>query len=257
MPFTPKDWRDYPDTSTPITAAALEDLETRTTGYLTSLLAGSGMGVIIHGSDANVARGTDFKQYAWIGSVDPVNAATDDLTFDTTVLANFATTTELEYAYSSYKLIKNDWGYIGSALAANTFALSTSTANLPITSLVGGLVDWLDPADYAAGSRTVKYRLSVTLLTNNVAPAVTFTAGLYPVTAVAGANNVISATLGTVTSGSTVAFTSPAATSINHDVSTNFTAPAAGAYIIAVVTSGTTATNSTTGIRARLQMRQV
>lgn len=33
MPFTPKDWRDWPDTSTPITAAALEDLEARLAGY--------------------------------------------------------------------------------------------------------------------------------------------------------------------------------------------------------------------------------
>lgn len=32
-PFTPKDWRDDPDHTTPITAAALEDLETRVTAY--------------------------------------------------------------------------------------------------------------------------------------------------------------------------------------------------------------------------------
>jgi hypothetical protein len=29
MAFTVKDWRDAPDTSTPINAAALEDMETR------------------------------------------------------------------------------------------------------------------------------------------------------------------------------------------------------------------------------------
>jgi hypothetical protein len=33
MPFTVKDWKDYPDTTTPITAAALEDLEDRVTDY--------------------------------------------------------------------------------------------------------------------------------------------------------------------------------------------------------------------------------
>ena len=33
MPFTVKDWKDFPDTSTPITAIALEDLETRVTNY--------------------------------------------------------------------------------------------------------------------------------------------------------------------------------------------------------------------------------
>jgi hypothetical protein len=33
MAYTPKDWRDAPDTSTPITAAALEDMETRLAAY--------------------------------------------------------------------------------------------------------------------------------------------------------------------------------------------------------------------------------
>lgn len=33
MPFTPKDWKDAPDGSTPLSAAALEDLETRVTNY--------------------------------------------------------------------------------------------------------------------------------------------------------------------------------------------------------------------------------
>lgn len=37
MTFTPKDWRDSPDTTTPITAAALEDLETRLAAWATSL----------------------------------------------------------------------------------------------------------------------------------------------------------------------------------------------------------------------------
>lgn len=33
MTYTPKDWRDFPDTGTPVTAAALEDLETRLASY--------------------------------------------------------------------------------------------------------------------------------------------------------------------------------------------------------------------------------
>jgi hypothetical protein len=33
-PYTPKDWRDSPDATTPITAVALEDLETRTASYV-------------------------------------------------------------------------------------------------------------------------------------------------------------------------------------------------------------------------------
>ncbi len=33
MPFTPKDWRNWPDTTTPLTATALEDLEARLAAY--------------------------------------------------------------------------------------------------------------------------------------------------------------------------------------------------------------------------------
>lgn len=33
MPFTVKDWKDSPDASTPVSAASLEDLETRVTTY--------------------------------------------------------------------------------------------------------------------------------------------------------------------------------------------------------------------------------
>lgn len=42
MPFTPKNWIDAPNTSTPISAAALEDVETRLAAYADSLLAESG-----------------------------------------------------------------------------------------------------------------------------------------------------------------------------------------------------------------------
>lgn len=36
MAFTSKDWKDYPDTATPLSAAALEDLEKRVTDYAES-----------------------------------------------------------------------------------------------------------------------------------------------------------------------------------------------------------------------------
>lgn len=42
MPFTPKDWKNDPDTSTPISAEALEDLETRVTNYADSVGGGGG-----------------------------------------------------------------------------------------------------------------------------------------------------------------------------------------------------------------------
>lgn len=40
MAFTPKEWKDSPDTSTPISAAALENAEKRVTDYVDSIAAG-------------------------------------------------------------------------------------------------------------------------------------------------------------------------------------------------------------------------
>lgn len=42
--FTPKEWVDEPDHSTPINAAGLIDLETRVTAYSRSLLGSGGGG---------------------------------------------------------------------------------------------------------------------------------------------------------------------------------------------------------------------
>lgn len=39
MPFTPKDWKNYPDTSTPINEAALEDMERRLSAYTDATVA--------------------------------------------------------------------------------------------------------------------------------------------------------------------------------------------------------------------------
>ena len=41
---------------------------------LESLLATQGMGVVLHGTDPNVARPDTFGAFLWIGSADPVNS---------------------------------------------------------------------------------------------------------------------------------------------------------------------------------------
>jgi hypothetical protein len=118
---------------------------------------------------------------------------------------------------------------------------------------------YLNPADYEQSSinkRTVKYRVLGFLATNAVAPAITFTVGLYPVSAVAGAEKVVSVTLGTVVSGSTVAFASPAKETLGQAYSTVITAPAAGYYALGVAVSGSAAAKSSVAVRAILQMHQ-
>jgi hypothetical protein len=47
-------------------------------------LAAEGLGVIMHGSTAGTARGTNFAQYVWIGSVSPTKIAKNDTWIDTT-----------------------------------------------------------------------------------------------------------------------------------------------------------------------------
>jgi len=100
-----------------------------------------------------------------------------------------------------------------------------------------------------------KLRIRAQLCTNDVAPGGNFTMGLYPVTrpAASGGAGICIMTLGTVVSGSTVAFTAPAADSILSGVGTDFALPADGFYAIGVVTSATMPASSHVHINAQLQ----
>jgi lysophospholipase L1-like esterase len=60
MTFTPKNWQDAPSTATPITAAALEDIETRLAGYTDEQLAALGSGGSGSGVIAPFAATTDY-----------------------------------------------------------------------------------------------------------------------------------------------------------------------------------------------------
>lgn len=99
MPFTPKDWKDSPDTTTPIDQTALEDLEERLSSYAddgsdaafgllnkvdNSTRAASGLGYVNHGASAGVARPTGWAAILWLGSVEPSNAQNGDVWMDTT-----------------------------------------------------------------------------------------------------------------------------------------------------------------------------
>ena len=119
------------------------------------------------------------------------------------------------------------------------------------------VIVYLDDADYLETGGTLKLRLRAQLLCNATAPAITVTFGLYPITAAAGGSGVLSETIGTVVSGSTVAFTTPSASSQNQGNSGDFTVPADGYYAIGVVGSGTQAANSYLGMTAQLQVRTV
>jgi hypothetical protein len=161
---------------------------------------------------------------------------------------------DYEQAFSAYKHILGGVGLIAGSTAASTLTLPNSTTGVTDN---GVAVVYLNPADYAAAPRTTYFNISASCAVNATAPAATFTIGLYPVTAVAGATGVIGATLGTVVAGSTIAFPTPALSTLSNGTSGDFAAPAAGYYALGVVVSATTAAASFVSLQTRLRVRQV
>jgi hypothetical protein len=114
-----------------------------------------------------------------------------------------------------------------------------------------------DPADVAAAGRTAKLRLSASIITNAVAPGITMTVGLYPVTPSYGSSGSFTTwTYGTVVAGSTLA-PAPGANANASATSGDFTAPAAGFYVAAVAFSGALAAGAAVEFAWQLQFRQV
>ena len=155
------------------------------------------------------------------------------------------------------------WGgaVIGASLAAATYiiwagpsALGTSNAGTLTSGNSVGAAFYLDPAQWTVSGLTTKLRLHAYCHVGATAPAVTLTVGLYPV---GSFTNTAIQTAGTVVSGSTVAFASPAINSHAQNVSTDVNVPAAGFFFIGVAISGTTAASSATQFGVSLQRRWV
>ena len=169
---------------------------------------------------------------------------------------------DYEYAFGSYKGAHADVSYRFDAVAAATYVLlgnggDSGTGIAAGAALAGNAALYLDPAIYAAGTRTTYYNIRCNAVTNATASAVNFTVGLYPVTASAGAAATVSVTLGTLVAGSTTAFNTPGAGALLNGASGDFAAPAAANFALAVVVSGAMAANSSVMVRARLFSRQV
>lgn len=151
-----------------------------------------------------------------------------------------------------YRLFHRSDGYGIADMVAGTYYFSDGN---PLTVSGGANVPQIIyiNSGYAVSSKTTKLRLTGWLASNATAPGITFTFGLYPVT-VAGSADVLTATLGTVVTGSTIAMTTPSASTVTPAVGADFTLPATGAYVLGVVTSGTLANNCAYGIGATLEM---
>jgi hypothetical protein len=160
--------------------------------------------------------------------------------------------------YSAYRTIHETAGsLVAAGTTAGDFLLASGSALLRETTDTTGAIPvfYLDDARYAISGRSLKLCVDAQAIVNGTGPATTLTVGLFPVSSVAGAAGNLQATLGTVTSGSTVAFASPLANTPNQGSSTDFAFPADGYYTLGVTLAGTTAANSRVGINAQLQVR--
>ncbi len=114
---------------------------------------------------------------------------------------------------------------------------------------------YFDDADYSATGETQRLRLRAQFYTNATAPAITYTVGLYPISSVAGGSDQLAFTLGTVESGSTVAFATQSASTLGQNLSGDFSIPDDGHYALGVVSSGTQADDSEAHLVVQLQRR--
>ena len=166
--------------------------------------------------------------------------------------------TELDAIHDNYQTILNATSVLQQAVVAGTRFVGiqdgVSGANMTAQGdSLNGLFIYFDDADYTIASKTQKLRVRAQVCTNATAwSTVTATFGLYPVT-FAGTADALTATLGTVVTGSTVAIANPSASTVNQGNSGVFTIPADGQYALGVVTSAMLIAAASSFISAQLQ----
>lgn len=209
------------------------------------------------GNPSNLVANQNASMADIQGPLTDIRTKFNDGTLDETNVPN------LSAAFTTYKTVWTGGFSIGTAGAATYIFGGYPGGTARGIQVVGAIGTgefalYFDPSDWAANSRTTKLRLRVFWVTNAVAPATTFTFGLYPVATFGGASAAVPtiATLGTVITGSTVAVATPALSSSGAVTSSDFNAPAAGPYVPGVVI-GATAGNSSEVFTVQLQYRQV
>ena len=143
--------------------------------------------------------------------------------------SNLASTVQSDYNVISWS------GVQITTLASGNYGFGPDTAGTGATAVpfnVAASVLVLDPADFALGGRTAKYRVKVSLYTNAVAPGITITAGLATATIAFGASGAQPTVTALAPIGGTAAtFVTPGASAKTDATSGDFTAPAAGAVV--------------------------
>jgi hypothetical protein len=193
-----------------------------------------------------------------------IQIPTEGITDGAVTAAKLAANLDPSLGYATYKDVHWSGGSTA-APAANTFIIPWQGTNQNLLAAANtnaylhAYSFYFDPADYAVSGKSTVLRTRAFVANNAVAPAITFTFGLYPISTIGGASGSAPFinSLGSVTSGSTVAIASPSASVITSATGTNFIAPSAGYYVLAVVTSGAAAANSVPQVFSKIQVRQV
>lgn len=235
-----------------------------------SKLATLATGKILAGN-ANVPTATTLGGDATIGATGTLTIANSAVTSakinDGTIVAGDISSSAAIAGTQLATDVVNDYHSILSAGVVILAGLTTRTNVMNSTNVASGAtfasdlstlnpIFYLDPADYAISGLTTYINVDASLYCNATAPGTqTFTVGLYPISAVAGAANTITVTAGAVTTGTTCAFVNPTNSTRNHVNSTDVAFPAAGYYALGCVNSATTAANSQTMVNARLRWR--
>lgn len=146
------------------------------------------------------------------------------------------------------------------ALSAGARVLLVSGATPLVASGNSGMgVFYYDPAEHTVTGLSTKLRVRLATLTNDVAPAASFTATIRAYTLPVGAATVVGGTTGsgdTVT-GSTVTVTTPAANTRSVQVTADFDPPVAGWYAIVITSDLAMAASSSIVLNAAIQVRHV
>lgn len=192
----------------------------------------------------------------------------------TWVATDLATQSELDTAKTDYELGFSDWKTLYTFRASQATSLvggtkylmpvagsSTTLLTVVGTGTFGITAINLDPADHAAGARTVQMRTRARVATNAVAPGITLPFVVAPIATIGGtsSNPPTVATVGSNIGNSDANI--PSGTGANTTAvavnATPYTMPAVGSYVVLCAPSSSQAANSVFGAIVDLQYRMV
>lgn len=168
--------------------------------------------------------------------------------------ANLATSAKPATLLGAYRTVAEVDTFLSSAQSgANTWIPSGGGSVVLLGANGGPAIFPITLADYTVTGLTTQFRVQTATITNTVAPAVNFTFALQKVATVGGtAGSILIASL--AAAPTSVTRTTPAASSMFVDATSDFTVSSDGVYVLTVASSGTPAANSFQIFRLRLQV---